>query len=156
MKRHKMDFTKQAYGLINVTNPAVVSFKRPQSEHYWNFPQSPVDERYNIWFTNAEKAKLKDDDGIPINPSQQPVFIDHKAMAHWSLPGSWVFADGFGSGTTLIAALKSGRSCVSTEPDERQFWAARERLLFEIAKLEQETAQDVRQEEKAKKRRVRH
>jgi DNA modification methylase len=136
---------------MNVTEPAVVSFKRAQGESYWNFPTIPVEDRHNVWFTAPEKSKLKDELGVIVNPSQQPLHIDAKAMTHWSLNGSWVFSDGFGSGTTLVAALKSGRSAVGTEPDPRQFAAARERLVEEITKLEQETASEVRAEAKAAK-----
>jgi len=97
-----------------------------------------------------------------INPAEQPTDIDRRAMEHWSAMGDWVFCDGFGSGTTLIAALECGRSIVATEPDESQWMSACARLDHEIGrclrfdeasfrrKIEQEKAD--REEKKAAER----
>ena len=45
-------------------------------------------------------------DGQVINPAEQPTDVDRRAMEHWSGMKDWIFCDGFGSGTTLIAALE--------------------------------------------------
>jgi DNA modification methylase len=150
VKLNKMEPTKTGYGLINVTNTAVVTFRRGQGNAYWNFPTEPADQRHNVWHLFAEKAKVKDQDGV-VNPSQQPIEIDQKAIQHWSQHGSWVFVDGFGSGTTLIAALRSGRSAVGTEPDHRQFVAARSRMQEMCAQLERESEQDFKLKQKESK-----
>ena len=70
-KVNKMEKTKQAYGLIEHCQPAVVSFKGPQGESCWNFTDDP-DERKQRWPVVAQKTKLKDEAGNLINFSEQP------------------------------------------------------------------------------------
>ena len=130
-KVNKMEKTKQAYGLIEHCQPAVVSFKGPQGESCWNFTDDP-DERKQRWPVVAQKTKLKDDAGNLINFSEQPLEIDFRAITHWSRMGDWVFVDGFGTGTSFVAALRAGRHAVGTEPDPVQFEAAVNRLTAAI------------------------
>lgn len=123
--------TKGSYGLISNAATAIVSFKGRQSDAYWNFEVEPAG-RTSVWSIYVEKRRTKNHAGEDANPAEQPVGLDAKAMYHWSQQGDWVFADGFGSGTTFVAALQVGRSCVGTEPDPIQFEAARDRLSEQI------------------------
>ena len=130
-KTNKLEKTKQAYGLIEHCQPAVVAFKGPQSEAVWNFTDDP-DERKQRWPVVTQKTKQKNEAGQPINFAEQPVEIDSTAISHWSNLGEWVFVDGFGSGTSFIAALREGRSAVGTEPDPVQYLAAVNRVTAAI------------------------
>ena len=80
----------------------------------------------------AQKTKQKNADGELVNFAEQPLEIDSRAISHWSNPGEWVFVDGFGSGTSIVAAMREGRSCVATEPDPVQFEAAVARVSAAI------------------------
>ena len=51
--------------------------------------------------------------------------------------------DGFGSGTTFIAALQVGRCVVGTEPDPEQFEAARDRLTEQVRRRIAEDQKEV-------------
>ena len=138
-KLGKWEPTKHNYGLINVCQDAVVTFKGKQSEATWCFMSQEVEHRKTVWQVVPEKKKEVDEEGKIINPSQQPLGIDQKALTHWSRIGEWIFVDGFGSGTSIIAALRTGRHAVGTEPDARQFHAAVRRLQHWIAQGERET-----------------
>ena len=156
-KLGKIEPTKADYGLINVSQSAVVTFRGKQSEATWSFSADPAD-RKNVWQVFAEKRKVRDQEGV-VNPSEQPVEIDQRAMMHWSRHGEWVFVDGFGSGTTLVAALRSGRSAVGTEPDPRQFQAAVLRLQDFVARAIKEDEADMRtrlEEERLKKKKAKN
>ena len=130
-KVNKVEKTKQAYGIIEHCQPAVVAFKGKQSDAPWNFTDE-LDERKQRWPVSSQKQKVKGLDGKEVNFSEQPLEIDFRAISHWSRLDDWVFADGFGSGTSLVAALRAGRSAVGTEPDPVQFEAASQRLLAAI------------------------
>ena len=133
-KTNVVDPTPESHGLITHLNGALVSFLGPQAEITWSFSPDP-EGRKQRWATLAVHHKSKGPDGNVINPTEQPVEVDIKAMSHWSEVGDWVFVDGFGSGTTLIAALESGRCAVATEPDRAQFDAAGQRLDRRIEEL---------------------
>lgn len=90
-KLGKIEPTKVDYGLINVANHAVVTFKGRQSEATWSFTPDPSD-RENVWEVLTEKRKRVDQHGV-VNPSEQPLEIDQRAMMHWSRHGEWVFVD---------------------------------------------------------------
>ena len=130
-KTNVIDFTSEKAGLITHTNAALVSFRGKQSESVWCFAPDRED-RSQRWQTKAVLNKHKAFDAQVINPTEQPVDVDRRAMEHWSAMGDYVFCDGFGSGTTFLAALEVGRSCVGTEPDHRQWEAAGQRLDKEI------------------------
>ena len=112
--------------LIEHCQPA----KGPE-ESCWNFTDDP-DERKQRWPVVAQKTKLKDEAGNLINFSEQPLEVDFRAISHWSRMGDWVFVDGFGTGTSFVAALRAGRHAVGTEPDPVQFEAAVNRLAAAI------------------------
>ena len=130
-KINKLEPTKQKYGIIEHLNPAVLCFRGKQSEATWNFTDN-VDERKQRWAVTAQKTKQKTADGELVNFAEQPLEIDSRAISHWTNPGEWVFVDGFGSGTSIVAALREGRSCVGTEPDPVQFEAAVNRVSAAI------------------------
>lgn len=134
--------TKGSYGLIGTTANAVVTFKGRQSDAYWNFDVDPA-ARTTLWSIYVEKRRTKNKAGAEVNPAEQPVGLDAKAMTHWSQPGDWIFVDGFGSGTTFIAALQVGRCVVGTEPDPEQFEAARDRLTEQVRRRIAEDQKEV-------------
>ena len=131
-KTNVVDPTQEKAGLITRTNAALVSFRGPQSEAVWCFASDRSD-RSQRWRTKAVLQKHRGLDGQVINPAEQPTDVDRRAMEHWSGMKDWIFCDGFGSGTTLIAALECGRSIVGTEPDERQWESACARLDAQIS-----------------------
>jgi hypothetical protein len=124
--------TKEDNGLINHCNCACVSFKAEQSSAIWNFGADAA-QRKQRWAVNTTKQKCVDSLGQIINIAEQPVQLDAKALTHYSNPGDWIFVDGFGSGTSFLAALCEGRNMVGTEPDSEQFSAAVERVTRAIA-----------------------
>ena len=130
-KTNVVEPTHKTHGLISHLNAAQVCFRTKQSDCCWVFPNTP-DERKCRWPALAVKSKTPGVNGQPCNFSEQPVEIDQKAISHWSKFGDWIFVDGFGSGTSLIACLNERRSCVGTEPDPDQFKAACIRLDNEI------------------------
>ena len=144
-KLGKLEMTKQQYGLTNDGQDCVVTFKSRQSSAYWNFSQTDPDDRKQTWQEYTEKHKYKDQSGVVVNPSEQPLGIDQRAMQHWSRFAEWIFCDGFGSGTTMVAALRAGRSAVGTEPDQRQFRAATRRLQEFIARAVKEGKKEIRE-----------
>ena len=158
-KINKLEPTKQKYGIIEHLNPAVLCFRGKQSEATWNFTDN-VDERKQRWPVTAQKTKQKTADGELVNFAEQPLEIDSRAISHWTNPGEWVFVDGFGSGTSIVAALREGRSCVGTEPDPVQFEAAVNRvsaainqaLMADLAAYKQQRRQE-RLEQASKSRR---
>lgn len=149
-KINKMEHTKQAYGLIEHCQPAVVSFRGAQSDAVWNFSDDPT-ERKQRWAVTMQRKKQKDEAGNFINFSEQPVEIDSRAISHWSNVGEWVFVDGFGSGTSLIAALREGRSAVGTEPDPVQFYAAVNRVTAQINTMIQADLAAIKRRQRRKK-----
>lgn len=126
-KTNVVDMTHKSHGLITHLNAAQVCFRAKQSESTWVFPNAP-DERKCRWPALAVTRKTPGQGDKPCNFSEQPVEIDQKAIGHWSSFGDWIFVDGFGSGTSLIACLNERRSCVATEPDPVQFRIACTRL----------------------------
>ena len=70
-KLGKIELTKADYGLINVSQSAVISFRGKQSEATWSFPADPAD-RKNAWHVFAEKRKVRDQEGV-VNPSEHPL-----------------------------------------------------------------------------------
>ena len=108
-KTNVIDFTSEKAGLITHTNAALVSFRGKQSESVWCFAPDRED-RSQRWQTKAVLNKHKAFDAQVINPTEQPVDVDRRAMEHWGAMGDYVFCDGFGSGTTFLAALEVGRS----------------------------------------------
>ena len=126
-KTDVVDPTPKSHGLITNLNGAQVCFRTKQSDSIWVFPNSP-DERKSRWPALSVKTKTRGEGDAPCNFAEQPVEIDQKAIGHWSEFGDWIFADGFGSGTSLIACFNQRRSCVGTEPDPKQFRIAGQRL----------------------------
>ena len=127
-KTNVVEPTHKNYGLIRHLNGAQVCFRAKQSESVWVFSSDPEDRKCR-WPALAVTKKTPGEDGLtPLNFSEQPVEIDQRALSHFSHFGDWIFVDGFGSGTSLIACLNERRSCVATEPDPVQWRLASTRL----------------------------
>jgi len=135
------------YRLVSAYQTAVVAWKNKRSESYWNFGDH-IMERINVWNVPSVNSKLlRDSNKEIVNPCQQHVNIPLRSLKHFAKFGSYVFSSGVGSGTDLIAALQAGYSIVATEPDERQFIAAGDRLDIALVGIKK---QDYVQQRKRK------
>ena len=115
-KVNVMEFSKDV-NLINHLNLAYLQFKCKKTDTTWIFPPEYNDRRQR-WPVLAVKKKRVDENDNIINPSEQPLEIDSRAMKHFSQVSDWVFVDGFGSGTALVAALREARSVVGPSPTQ--------------------------------------
>lgn len=67
-------------------------------------------------------------DAEKLHPTQKPVALLEYLIRTYSNEGETVLDNCFGSGSTLVAALKCGRSCIGFEQEPTYFDAAAERL----------------------------
>jgi len=84
------------------------------------------------------------------HPTQKPVRVMQWSMDQVSVPTGSLILDPFmGSGTTLIAAIRTGRRAIGIEIDERHFRTAVERVRRELSQpmLPAMTPQKVEQQD---------
>ena len=104
------------------------------------------DEAFQSFLSDAEVAWMKGGHGVycfrhvpgpngkGLHPTQKPV-----ALMSWCMdmakvqPGQLVLDPYMGSGTTLIAAIRTGRRAIGIEIDEQHFKTAVERVKRELA-----------------------
>lgn len=85
-------------------------------------------QRFNIWEIGTVSQK-----GDNAHPAPFPVPIAHDHIISWSNPGDTVLDPFMGSGTTAIAAERSGRKWIGIERDEGYYNAALARIWTECA-----------------------
>jgi site-specific DNA-methyltransferase (adenine-specific) len=102
----------QQYEPILLLNKGRAIFHGGRISDVWEFPRV------------SGKAQL--------HQNQKPVELIERCIEKHSLPGDTVF-DGFmGSGTTAIAAMRTGRRFIGFEIEPRYFWIAHNRLSQEV------------------------
>jgi len=78
--------------------------------------------RYPLSWITVRRDKDK------IHPTQKPVALMEYLIKTYTNPGEAVFDFAFGSGTTGVAAVNTGRRFIGIELDEKYFEIARERI----------------------------
>lgn len=84
--------------------------------------------RGNIWSMPTVKGVRKDNHPAPF---PEPLARDH--ILSWSNPGDTIFDPFLGSGTTLVAAINTGRNAIGIERDPEYANIARERIEKSVA-----------------------
>lgn len=67
-------------------------------------------------------------DGLKVHPTQKPVALIQKFIEDATAPGAVILDTFAGSGTTAVAAVRSGRHFVVMEQDEGYYFTACKRL----------------------------
>lgn len=104
------------------------------------------DEAFQSFLSDAEVAWMKGGHGVycfrhvpgpngkGLHPTQKPVSLMSWCMDMAKVqPGQLILDPYMGSGTTLIAAIRTGRRAIGIEIDERHFRTAVERVKRELA-----------------------
>lgn len=85
-------------------------------------------QRFNIWDIGPQRQRGG-------HPAPFPVQIPHDHIISWSNPGDTALDPFMGSGTTAIAAERSGRKWIGIERDEVYYNAALARIGDEVGNL---------------------
>lgn len=78
--------------------------------------------------------KFSSDRGL--HPTQKPVALCEYLIRTYTNPGDVVLDNTMGSGTTVVAALRSGRYGIGIEKDDNIFRVAKDRIENEVANIE--------------------
>jgi site-specific DNA-methyltransferase (adenine-specific) len=73
--------------------------------------------------------------GNKLHPTQKSIHILKPLINTFTKPGDLVLDPFAGSGSTCVAALRAGRSCVGIELDASHHATARRRLAAEVADM---------------------
>lgn len=85
----------------------------------------------NIWRTAAFNTGAKKTNGEKVHPTQKPWELIAKAIEDATEPSAVVLDTFMGSGTTAVAAIKTGRHYIGFELDEKYHAIAMERIAAE-------------------------
>ena len=88
----------------------------------------------NIWRMAAFNSGARSTNGEKLHPTQKPVELIAKAIEDSTEPGAVILDTFMGSGTTALAALRTGRRFIGFELDEKYHAIAMERVAEEMAK----------------------
>lgn len=88
----------------------------------------------NVWRMKSFTSGARQEDGEKIHPAQKPVALIQRMIEDSTQPGDTVLDPFMGSGTTAIAAMRSGRNWIGFEVDEAHFIEAQERIAGELRK----------------------
>ena len=86
----------------------------------------------NVWRLPAFSSGAAKTDGAKVHPTQKPVGIIEKMILDSTDPGAVVLDTFMGSGTTAVAALRTGRSFIGFEQDEKYHALAMQRIEAEV------------------------
>jgi site-specific DNA-methyltransferase (adenine-specific) len=89
----------------------------------------------NVWRIKAFSSGAARTDGTKVHPTQKPVEIITKMIEDNSEPGAVVLDTFMGSGTTAVAAIRTGRNYIGFEQDERYHAISMGRIADEIDRL---------------------
>jgi site-specific DNA-methyltransferase (adenine-specific) len=95
----------------------------------------------NVWRMPAFSSGAAKTNGEKQHPTQKPWELIAKCIEDATEPGAVVLDTFMGSGTTAVAAIKTGRNFVGFELDEKYHAIAMKRI--EEAKVEQEQEQTI-------------
>lgn len=73
------------------------------------------------------------------HPTEKPVALMQHYIRNSSQPGEVVFDPFMGTGTTGVAAIRSGRKFIGIEKDPRWFQVAVERIQREMRDMDKQT-----------------
>lgn len=79
-------------------------------------------------FSNGDQAQK-------LHPTQKPVALCEYLIKTYTNPGEVVLDNCMGSGTTGVAALRTGRCFIGIEKDPRYFHISEERMKMEVDKI---------------------
>lgn len=83
--------------------------------------------------TNYPRSILRfPNDSKPVHPTQKPVALMEYLIRTYTNEGELVLDNTMGSGTTGVAAVRSGRRFIGIERDEKYFAIAQERIETEL------------------------
>lgn len=117
-RQNKWAGTKN-HGTIRVDN----DYRKPKSNKKII---SEFGQRFNVWDVNPHRQQ---GDGKHSAPFPIQLVNDH--ILSWSNPGDVVLDPFLGSGTTIVAALKTGRRAIGIERDLTYFTMAQRRIARE-------------------------
>lgn len=89
----------------------------------------------NVWRMKAFSSGAKSTNGEKVHPTQKPVEIIEKMILDSSEPGAVVLDTFMGSGTTAVACIRTGRSYIGFEQNERYHEIAQGRIAAEVDRL---------------------
>lgn len=89
----------------------------------------------NIWRMAAFSSGAKSTNGEKVHPTQKPWELIAKAIEDSTEPGAVVLDTFMGSGTTAVAALKTGRHYIGFELDEKYYAIAMQRIAETIDEM---------------------
>lgn len=92
----------------------------------------------NIWRMAAFNSGAKKTNGEKVHPTQKPVELIVKMIEDSTEPGGVILDTFMGSGTTAVACLRTGRSFVGFELDEKYHAIAQQRIAEEVDRLLEE------------------
>ena len=93
--------------------------KKPGAQHLNNVQLGKFGRnRSNVWqYAGATGGRADADDEFDVHPTVKPIRMVCDAILDVSKPGNIVLDPFLGSGTTLLAAERSGRRCYGSEID---------------------------------------
>lgn len=107
-------------------------YTRPQHEFAWychkGKPPKPKKAESNVWYCNRLNK--------PVHSCQKPTELMEKAIKLTTKPGDVVLDPFLGSGTTAIAALKTGRYFIGIEKEPKYVEIANKRIQEFMAQNE--------------------
>ena len=89
----------------------------------------------NVWRLAAFNSGAKSTNGEKVHPTQKPVEIIEKMIQDSTEPGAVILDTFMGSGTTAVACVRTGRSYIGFELDERYHAIAEARVAEAVDAL---------------------
>lgn len=89
----------------------------------------------NVWRLPAFSSGAKSTNGDKVHPTQKPWELIAKCIEDSTEPGAVVLDTFMGSGTTAVACLRTGRSFIGFELDERYHAIAQQRIADAVDEL---------------------
>lgn len=89
----------------------------------------------NVWRMPAFSSGAKSTNGDKVHPTQKPWGLIAKCIEDSTEPGAVVLDTFMGSGTTAVACLRTGRSFIGFELDERYHAIAQQRIADTVDEL---------------------
>ena len=89
----------------------------------------------NVWRMAAFSSGAKSTNGEKVHPTQKPIELITKAIEDATEPGAVVLDTFMGSGTTAVAAIRSGRNFIGFELDEKYHAIAMGRVEDELRQI---------------------
>ncbi len=105
---------------------------------------SPAGNKTDNPGTRCPRSVLRFKSERGLHPTQKPVSLMSYLIETYSNPGQVVLDNCMGSGSTGVAALKTGRSFIGIELDEEYFATASKRIGGEVGKVKTQLPHSLR------------